>query len=446
MRAERRLRLQLGALFAIVAVAFIAVNVLVMLAVLPQMRRLEDIYGDLGEGLQVLAHMRGATQGLRAIATGAAYRSSLGDRRAGEEASGQLAEQLAWLERLAAEYSQRVDAAQRETWSTIRERELPSLVTRVAGVVERVRIGGKVAPVLVDDVRSRASRVDELFAQLGRIKAAEVQRGAEQIDAFLKRLLLVCGLLLVFGGTGAALLLARSLGLIRGYSKVMNARISELDAFAARVAHDLRGPLQTINLSLSSLATRTSDDAVRATAERARGGVQRMSTMIGGLLEFARSGANPKQGARADLPAVFEGLRDELQPIADRSGVRLFLEAEPSLRAAASPVAIHAIIANLVGNAIKYARAEGERNVAASARAQGRHVHIEVRDTGIGIPRDRLATIFDPFVRLRDRLDSYGLGLATVKRLVDAHHGTVTVESEEGVGSVFIVELPAAAG
>jgi signal transduction histidine kinase len=246
----------------------------------------------------------------------------------------------------------------------------------------------------------------------------------------------------VFGGVGAGLLLARSLALIHGYSTVMDTRLSELDAFAARVAHDLRSPLQTISLSLSAVATRASDDATRATAERARGGVHRMNAMIAGLLDFARSGATPRPGARAELPTVFEGLRDELQPLADRSGVHLSLSAEPGLRVAASPVAIHAIVANLVGNAIKYMREEGDRQVAASAHAHGRHVDIEVRDSGIGIPRDRLPTIFDPFVRLRDRLDSYGLGLATVKRLVEAHSGTVRVVSEEGVGSVFTVELP----
>jgi signal transduction histidine kinase len=441
MRASRRLRLQVGALFAVIIAAFLAVNALVMLAVWPRIRHLEATYGGLGEDLQLLAHMRGATQLLRSIATVSAYRASLGDRSAGEQAGHQLVEQVGWLERLAAEYSQRVQPGEQETWSTIRERALPPLVARAAGVVESVRLSGQASPVAVDDLVARSLHVDELFAQLGRNKAAEVQRVAAQIDGFLKRLLFACGALLVFGGAGAGLLLARSLGLIRAYATVMDTRLSELDAFAARVAHDLRSPLQTISLSLARVAT-TSDEEGRTAAERGQGGVRRMNAMIAGLLEFARSGATPEPGECAEVPTVFEGLRDELQPLADRAGVRLSLSAEPDLRAAASPVAVHAIVANLVGNAIKYMRGDGERNVTASARAQGNHVRIEVRDTGIGIPRDRLGTIFDPFVRLRERRDSYGLGLATVKRLVDAHRGTVRVESEQGVGSAFTVELP----
>jgi signal transduction histidine kinase len=434
-----------GALFTAIAVAFIAVNLLVILAVLPQIRRLEAVYGDLGEDLQLLAHLRGSAQVVRSITMNAAYRASQGDRGAGEQAREQLVEQLGWVERLATAYSKRVHPVEQETWSTIRERELPPLATRAAGIIESVRVRGKAPLDAVEDMSSRSIHVDELFGELGRIKASEVQRGAERIDAFLKHLLLACGLLLVIGGAGAGLLLARSLSLIRGYSTVMNTRLSELDAFASRVAHDLRSPLQTVGLSLSTVASRCPDDALHAAAERAQGGVRRMGAMIAGLLEFARSGATPEPGESAELAEVFEGLREELQPVADRAVIRLSLIADPDLRVAASAVAIHAIVANLVGNSIKYMREEGDRSVSASARARGRHVHIEVRDTGIGIPGDRLSAIFDPFVRLRERRDSYGLGLATVKRLVDAHSGTVGVESEQGVGSVFTVVLPRAA-
>ena len=140
---------------------------------------------------------------------------------------------------------------------------------------------------------------------------------------------------------------------------------------------------------------------------------------------------------------MFEELREELQPAAERAGVCLSLDAEP-VRAAASATAVRAIVANLVENGIKYMRDDGPRTVTASARRQGREVRIEVRDTGIGIPAARLPTIFDPFVRSRVRRDSYGLGLATVKRLADAHGGRVTVVSEEGAGTAFVVELPRA--
>jgi signal transduction histidine kinase len=445
MHGQTPLRLQVGAFFAAVVVAFVGVNLMVMLAVWPQVRRLEHLYGDLGQCLHLLAQMRGAAQNVRSIAMSSVLRASQGHPGAPEEAGAELAAQLGVLSRLGAAYGPLVEAAdEAETWSAIRDGELPSLATQAAGIVEAVRGSGGASPEAAEELRARSRRVDGLFQQLAHINASQVQQSAQGIDAALRRLLVFCGLLLVVGGAGAALLLARSLSLIRRYAAVMDARLSELDAFASRVAHDLRSPLQTISLSLASIGKRTADDAVRTTAERAQGGVRRLNAMIGDLLEFARSGATPEPGVSAELPAVFEELREELRPVADAAGVRLTLDAEPGLRAAASGVAIRGIVANLVENGVKYMRDGSDRTVTARARARGRLVHIEVRDTGIGIPHDRLPTIFDPFVRARARRDSYGLGLATVKRLVDAHSGTVRVESEEGVGTVFVVELPRA--
>ena len=445
MPERARLRLQVGASFAAIVVAFIGVNALVVLAVWPQEQRLERIYGNQGESLHLLAEMREAALNIRFAVVSAVLRAAQGQGRDTAGAEAEVETYLGTLSRLGAAYNPFVDVAdEKEAWAAVKDRELPAYAARAAGLMEDVRGSGRTSPAAVQDLRWRAGRVDGLFQRLMRINTSEVRRTAQDIRAALTRLLVVCGLLLVLGGVAAGLLFARSLSLIHQYATVMDMRLSELDAFASRVAHDLRSPLQTISLSLASIASRTSDDALRTSAERARGGVRRMNAMIGGLLEFARSGATPEPGVSAELPEVFESLRDELQPVAASAGVRLSLRAEPDLRVAASPVAVHAIVANLVENAIKYMRDDGDRSVAATARAHGRHVHVEVRDTGIGIPEERLPTIFDPFVRLRVRRDSYGLGLATVKRLVDAHSGTVRVESVEGVGTVFTVELPRA--
>jgi signal transduction histidine kinase len=443
MQRERRLRLQVGAFFAAVAAAFIGVNLIVMVAVWPQVRRLEHIYGNLGECLHLLTEMRGSAQAVRTIAMGSAFRAFQGDRGAAEGASAEILAQVARLEHLGTEYDRLVeDPGEAEVWSTLRERELPSVAMGAAVIVESVRGRGGASRTAVEELSARSGRADQLLAELVGINASQVQRSAERIDASLKRLLIVCGLLLVVGGGGAGLLLARSLSLVREYAAVMDARLSELDTFAARVAHDLRSPLQTIGLGLASIAKRISDDAVRVTAERAQGGVRRLNAMIADLLEFARSGATPEPGASVELETVFGEVGDELRPIAARAEIHLALSVEPGLRAAASPVAVRGIVANLVENAIKYMREGSERSVTASARAHGRLVRIEVRDTGIGIPAELLPAIFDPFVGAGRRRDSYGLGLATVKRLVDAHSGTVRVESEEGVGTVFVVELP----
>jgi signal transduction histidine kinase len=445
MHRTSRLRLEVGALFAIVATAFVAVNVVVLAAVWPQLRRLEHLYGNLATAVDLVAELRGAAQGLRTLSTGVVLRAETGDARAAEGAAAELTAQLDRIERLEAAYGPLVDDEEESrAWSAIRDRELPALVAQAAAAIETARHRGTAPPAALEALSDRSVRVDQLFAELARINAAMLRRGAQDVSDSLHRLLVLCAILLVGGGAAAALLLARSLAVIRRYATVMDARLQELDAFASRVAHDLRNPLQTISLGLASVSRRVEDEAVRATAERAQGGVRRLNGMISDLLEFARSGATPEPGASADVAVVFEELRDELQPAAERAGVCLALDAEP-VRAAASATAVRAIVANLVENGIKYTRDDGPRTVTASARRQGREVRIEVRDTGIGIPAARLPSIFDPFVGSRVRRDSYGLGLATVKRLVDAHGGSVTVESEEGAGTAFVVELPRAA-
>jgi signal transduction histidine kinase len=442
MTGERGLRLQVGTFFGVVLAAFVAVNVVVMLAVWPQIRHVEHIYGSLGESLHLVAEMRGAAADLRSTATLAVLQA---ETVPGADPAAEIAAHLGRLARLGAAYEPLVTEGEEvETWSTIRDRELPLLAARALAVIDAALHAGDTPTSLVEELTSHAIQVDGLFQQLTRINASEVQGRASAVHASLSRLLAICVALLLLGGAGASLLLIRALSLVRAYAAATNARMSELDAFASRVAHDLRTPLQTIHLALSNLERRSSDEEVRTTAARGIGGVGRLDAMISDLLEFARSGATPESGACAELEAVFEHVREELGPAAERAGVRMELEAERDLWALASPAAVRSIVANLVENAIKYARSEGERRVDATARADGRSVLIVVRDTGIGIAPDQLSGVFDPFVRLSRRRDSYGLGLATVKRLVTSHGGTVSVESSEGTGTTFTVRLPRA--
>lgn len=444
MTGERSLRLQVGAFFGVVLTAFLAVNVLVVAAVWPQIRHVEHIYGALGESLHLIGQMRGAAADLRSAAALTVLRAEAG-ADVDWDPTEEIATHVGRLARLGGAYEPLVeDGDERETWSAIRDRELPLLAARAAALVEAAVHAGDVPVALVEELTAHAGEIDGLFQRLTRMNVSQVQGRAAGVHASLTRLLAACGALLVLGGAGAFLLLGRSLSLIRAYAASANARMAELDAFASRVAHDLRTPLQTIRLALASLERTAADDRQRTTAARAAGGVRRLDTMISDLLEFARSGAAPESGARAELRAVLEEVREDLGAAAERAEVALRLEAEPGLWAAAAPAAVRSIVANLAENAIKYARAEGERRVEVTARGDARSVVLVVRDTGIGIAPERLGTIFDPFVGVARRHDSYGLGLATVKRLVSAHGGAVDVESAEGEGTTFTVRLPRA--
>ena len=114
------------------------------------------------------------------------------------------------------------------------------------------------------------------------------------------------------------------------------------------------------------------------------------------------------------------------------------------------PTALKHALLNLISNAAKYGAEGGWIGVSAktSADAKGAMLEIRVADHGPGIPSDELGHIFDPFYRgkraVEDQIHGTGLGLSLVKRIIEAHGGTITVQSEPGKGTEFVARIPAA--
>jgi signal transduction histidine kinase len=220
-------------------------------------------------------------------------------------------------------------------------------------------------------------------------------------------------------------------------------RLEELDAFAARVAHDLRGPLSPVTVAIGLLRREPSlgeaQQRVLATADRS---VARMVALIDGLLRFARAGARPEPGARALVDKVASEQVAALATFAQEERARVACEVEPGLEVAADPAVLGSIVENLVRNALFHLGESPQRDVVVRARVKGASVLLEVQDTGPGIPLDVARRLFRPFERGSDRPGGHGLGLATVKRLAEAHGGGVTLKSAVGVGSTFEVRLP----
>ncbi len=125
----------------------------------------------------------------------------------------------------------------------------------------------------------------------------------------------------------------------------------------------------------------------------------------------------------------------------ERAEIRF--QVEPRLHALASKAVLGSIVDNLARNALLYLGDSERRTASLRARSDAGRVVIEVEDTGPGIPPDMLARLFRPFERGSTRPGT-GLGLATVKRLIEAHAGDITVRSQVGLGTTFIVRLPRA--
>jgi len=236
---------------------------------------------------------------------------------------------------------------------------------------------------------------------------------------------------------------ALALRLMRRYERALGDRADDLEHFAARVAHDVKGPLAATSAAIH--AARRLAPAAEAPLVRGERGVRRVVRLVDDLLEFARGGARGESGGSADVPAVLDDVLGELREVAAERRVEVRLEAAAPERVACSPGVLTSIVENLVRNAIVHMGESAVRQVRVRALpADGAGpVRIEVEDSGPGVPDSLGDRIFEPFVRgAASGVEGSGLGLATVKRFVSAHGGRIGYRSAVGRGTLFWLELP----
>jgi signal transduction histidine kinase len=221
---------------------------------------------------------------------------------------------------------------------------------------------------------------------------------------------------------------------------------ADLDAFAGRVAHDLKNTLGPVVMGPSMLR-RASQNPTRVidVADRMDRCSRRAIALVDALLAFSRASRNVEVGESETLPAAMKSVLEELAPEIARLDVTLEIAELPDLQVRCSPGLLHIVLANLCGNSVKFLEGQQERRIRISARQEESFCRIEVQDTGPGIPKEALQKIFEPFYRVeRSRAPGTGIGLATVRRVVEQRGGRITVESTEGRGSHFQVWLPLA--
>jgi len=223
-------------------------------------------------------------------------------------------------------------------------------------------------------------------------------------------------------------------------------RAQELDLVAQRVAHDLMSPLAAVSLSLSSVQRKHKDEDTTRAVQRALRVLERSRRMVQGIYAFARSTAQPIGGAVAPLRAAVLDAASALRAVEGEGcpgvDVQDFEEVEVSMDRGMLDV----VLSNLLSNATKYTVNAPVRRVAVRAAVRADRVRVEVEDTGPGVPEEFAAVIFEPYKRMPGATQpGLGLGLATVKRLVQGHGGEVGVRNASSSGgAVFWFELPRA--
>ncbi len=220
----------------------------------------------------------------------------------------------------------------------------------------------------------------------------------------------------------------------------------ELESFAYSVSHDLRAPLRHIEgfaAILEDDLRGVLDGEQRDTFRRMKDAARRMNEMISAVLEISRLERGEFQPARVDLSAMAARVVQELR--ASDPDRELVLEIEENLEVEADPVLLRLMLENLLGNAWKFSSKEEKTHIEVrriEPRPEGTPVFL-VRDNGVGFDmryRDRLFGIFGRLHR-KGEFEGFGVGLATVYRIVRRHGGKIWAESEPGRGASFFFTL-----
>ena len=223
-------------------------------------------------------------------------------------------------------------------------------------------------------------------------------------------------------------------------------------AFLRAMSHELRTPLNAIGgyIDLLDLGLRgpvTEDQ--HADFARVRNNQLHLAALITEILNFARIGSGSVSYAVSDVNCceALTHANELIEPLIARRGLVLDgISGDSTIVARADPEKVTQILVNLLSNAIKFTPAGG--HISAECAAVDDAVTLSISDTGLGIAAEKLETIFEPFVQLKeglaDREGGVGLGLSISRNLARAMKGDLTVESPEGKGTRFTLSLPRA--
>jgi signal transduction histidine kinase len=228
--------------------------------------------------------------------------------------------------------------------------------------------------------------------------------------------------------------------------------------FVANIGHELRTPLTSIKLLAETLTSGAGDDpaTTRELATQIEREVDRLTQLVDELLDLSmiESGQTSLALELLDADEVVASCVDRIRRLAERRQVTVRRVASngDGLRAVADPARLEQALINLAHNAVKYSHPGGEVRIGWEPRGEPA-IRFFVADDGIGVPEAHRQRIFERFYkvdrsRARERGEqlggSAGLGLAIVRHIAEAHGGRVGVDSEEGVGSTFWIEVPRA--
>lgn len=244
-------------------------------------------------------------------------------------------------------------------------------------------------------------------------------------------------------------------GEIRGMAKAFNSMSSQLETldhsrnqFVSDASHELKTPLATMKIMIESLIYQPDMEEELRTEflSDVNKEIDRLSAIVSDLLTMVRADAHTMKLSRQrmSLAGIVKQAAHSLNPLVEKKEQQIELNIQDSGDMYADPARLGQVVYNLMENAVKYTQPGGRIHV--SLIKNGRNAVLTVQDNGPGIPKENLAHVFERFYRVdkaRSReTGGTGLGLSIAQQIVTLHSGSISVQSEEGQGTSFIVELP----
>ncbi|MBS4219766.1 HAMP domain-containing histidine kinase [Bacillus sp. FJAT-49711] len=214
--------------------------------------------------------------------------------------------------------------------------------------------------------------------------------------------------------------------------------------FIASVSHDLRTPLTSVKGWAITLQSMANDDFFKEGLEIITNESDRLTSLVSDLLDLSSlsSGKLSFIFEEIDLNYTVKKVVSQLQPRAERQGVQLVTNIHPNMKEIkADKNRLIQVLINLMDNALKFTPKDGTISISVN-EGSGKSVVVNIEDTGIGIPTDKLESIKEKFVKGKTQDSGTGLGLAICEEIIKGHHGTLHIDSREGEGTTVKVVLP----
>lgn len=232
------------------------------------------------------------------------------------------------------------------------------------------------------------------------------------------------------------------------YQQQIEEQNRDLSDFAYMVSHDLKAPIFTIRGMASAFLEdyeKDLDEEAKELLQYILDAAKRLEDLVASVIEYSSLATKQGQKTEVDLNTVITNVQADLSEMIKSKKAQIQVpESLPFVLG--DQVRIYQVFSNLLGNALKYSSNERQPEISIRAKRSGSHlVTVSVQDNGLGIPENKIDDIFRPYRRAHGNdIEGSGIGLACVKKIVERLGGTVSADSIEGQGSVFVVSFPVA--